>query len=343
VLRRVRARFGGACRRGGGTGCARRWTDPRADGPAHGGAAAKRGGYVGIDVHRAARIAAAGHGGQVLVSQATRNLVPAEALRDLGEHRLKDLTAADRIYQLGGGEFPPLKSLSHSNLPVQPTPLVGRERELAQVLNLVRASRLLTLTGAGGSGKTRLALQAAAEVVDEFADGVWFVSLAALTECELVVPTIAATIGAPDDFAGFLRSKRLLLVLDNLEQLLPAVAPQIAELLQAPDVQVLATSRKRLTIRAEQEYAVPTLGPEDAVAFFTTRARQLQPSFEPDQLVGEIVRRLDGLPLALELAAARVKVFTPKQLLDRPRAQSRPAERRCTRCTRAAADAPRDY
>jgi len=136
-------------------------------------------GYVGIDVHRAARIAAAGHGGQILVSQSACDLAGPDGLRDLGEHRLKDLSAPERIYQLGGSDFPPLKSLNQSNLPVQPAPLVGRIGELQQVLNLLESSRLLTLTGAGGSGKTRLALQAAAEVVGDFPDGVWFVSLAA--------------------------------------------------------------------------------------------------------------------------------------------------------------------
>jgi predicted ATPase len=274
-------------------------------------------GYIGIDVHRAARIAAAGHGGQVLVSQSTRDLAGADALRDLGEHQLKDLTASERIYQLGEGEFPPLKSLNQTNLPVQPTPLVGRERELADVVDLLRSSRLLTLTGAGGSGKTRLALQTAAELANEFADGVWFVSLAAVTDSELVVPTIASTIGAKDDLVEFLRPKRLLLLLDNLEQLLPAVANPIAELLTAQDVKVLATSRERLALAAEQEYTVPSLPLADAVALFTARARQLMPRFEPDEHVAEIASRVDGLPLALELAAARVKVLTTEQIRDR--------------------------
>jgi class 3 adenylate cyclase len=259
-------------------------------------------GYVGIDVHRAARIAAAGHGGQVLVSQSTRDLVGAEALRDLGEHRLKDLTAPERIFQLGDGDFAPLLSLNQTNLPLQPTPLIGRGEELRAVLGLMSSSRLLTLTGAGGSGKTRLALQAAAEVVTEFADGVWFVSLAAVNEADLVVSTIASTVGAKGELLEFLGPKRLLLVLDNVEQLLPDAAPQIAGLLAAPNVRVLATSRERLAVTAEQEYPVPTLELEEGEALFTVRARQLKPSFEPDQHVTEIVRRLDGLPLALELA-----------------------------------------
>jgi predicted ATPase len=274
-------------------------------------------GYVGIDVHRAARIASAGHGGQILVSQSTRDLVGSDFLRDLGEHRLKDLTAPERIYQIGDDDFPPLKSLNQTNLPVQPTPLVGRERELREVLKLLGSARLLTLTGAGGSGKTRLALQVAAESVDEYPDGVWFVSLAAVAEAQLVRQAISSVVGAKDDLGEFLRPKALLLVLDNLEQLLPAVGPQVAELLAAPDVDVLATSRERLALFAEQEYGVPTMSVEDSVGLFTARARQLKPAFEADEHVERIARRLDGLPLALELAAARVKLMTPKQILER--------------------------
>jgi predicted ATPase/class 3 adenylate cyclase len=269
--------------------------------------------YVGIDVHRAARIAAAGHGGQILVSQSTRELARAEGLRDLGEHRLKDLTAAERIHQLGEGDFPPLKSLNQTNLPPQPTPLVGRRRELREVIDALRVSRLLTLTGAGGSGKTRLALQAAAELVEEFLDGVWFVSLASLRDPNLVEPTIAHVLGARDDLEEFFQGKKLLLLLDNLEQLLPEIAPWIAQL----DVPVLATSRERLHIRGEQEYPVPTLPVDDAIVLFTQRARQLNPTFEPDEYVTEIARRLDGLPLALELAAARAKVLKPRDILRR--------------------------
>jgi hypothetical protein len=158
-------------------------------------------------------------------SQATRDLADGGfELRDLGSHRLKDLIAPKRIYQLGEGNFPPLKSPNQSNLPVQPTPLVGRKRELREVHELLRSSRLLTLTGAGGSGKTRLALQAATELVDEFSDGVWFVSLAVVTNPHLLEPTVAQVLGARDGLAAFLSGKKLLLLLDNLEQLLPALA-----------------------------------------------------------------------------------------------------------------------
>jgi predicted ATPase/class 3 adenylate cyclase len=270
-------------------------------------------GYVGIDVHRAARIAAVGHGGQILVSQSTRDLAGAHGLRDLGHHRLKDLTAPERIYQFGEGDYPPLKSLNATNLPVQPTPFVGRKQELSHVLALLSSHHLVTLTGAGGSGKTRLALQAAAEIVEEYPDGVWFVSLAAVRDPQLLEPTIAQHVGSPDDLREFLRGKKALILLDNLEQLLPDAAGIIASL----DTQVLATSRTRLNVAAEQEYPVPTLPLDDAVALFTQRARQLKPAFDPDEHVRGIAARLDGLPLALELAAARVKVLTPKQILER--------------------------
>jgi predicted ATPase/class 3 adenylate cyclase len=270
-------------------------------------------GYVGIDVHRAARIAAAGHGGQILVSQATRDLAGAGRLRDLGVHRLKDLAAPERLYQLDDGEFPPLKSVDQTNLPVQPTPFVGRERELAEVLALLASHRIVTLTGPGGSGKTRLALQAAAESVERYRDGVWFVSLAAVRDPQLIEPTIARVVGGPDDLHEFLAGKCTLVVLDNLEQLLPDAAEIIAGL----DASILATSRSRLNVAIEQEFPVPTLPVDDAAALFTQRARQLEPHFEPDAAVRRIAERLDGLPLAVELAAARVKVLTPAQILER--------------------------
>src|SRR5262245_11544575 len=270
-------------------------------------------GYVGIDVHRAARIAAAGHGGQILLSQATRDLVRADRLLDLGLHRLRDLAAPERLYQLGEGEFPPLRTVDQTNLPVQPTPFVGRGRELPEVLALLDSHRIVTLTGPGGAGKTRLALQAAAESVERYGDGVWFVSLAALWDPQLIEQTVAHVLGGPDDLHAYLAGKRTLLVLDNLEQLLPGAAEIVAGL----DARILATSRSRLNIAAEQELPVSMLPAEDGAALFTQRARQLQPGFEPDAAVREIAERLDGLPLALELAAARVKVLTPAQILER--------------------------
>jgi class 3 adenylate cyclase len=231
-------------------------------------------GYVGIDVHRAARIAAAGHGGQILLSQATRDLAGSDRLRDLGLHRLKDLAAPERLYQLGDDEFPPLTSLDQTNLPVQPTPFVGRERELAEVLALLDNHRVVTLTGPGGSGKTRLALQVAAESVEQYGDGTWFVSLAAVRDPQLIEPTVARVVGGPDDLHEFLTGRRTLLVLDNLEQLLPGAADIVARL----DARILATSRSRLNIAAEQEFPVPTLPLDDAATLFTQRARQSGPS-----------------------------------------------------------------
>ena len=276
-------------------------------------------GYVGLDVHRAARIAAVGHGGQVLVSQSTRELAGADGLRDLGEHRLKDLTAPERIWQLGDGEFPPLKSLNQSNLPVQPTPFVGREKELGEVLALLRApsTRLLTLTGAGGSGKTRLAVQAAAEVVDDFEHGVWWVPLQAVRDPARVGAAIGSALGAREELAGHIGSKRMLLVLDNFEQVAEA-APELGELLAAcPGLRLLVTSRELLRLAAEREYSVPPLVEQESVGFFLSRARAARPGFEPDEHVLAICRRLDHLPLALELAAARVKALSTAQILQR--------------------------
>jgi hypothetical protein len=206
--------------------------------------------YVGVDVHRAARIVAAGHGGQVVISQATAALLdPKVEVRDLGEHRLKDLREPERLYQLGGGEFPPLKTLYRANLPIQPGPLIGRKRELADVLELLSVTRLVTLTGPGGTGKTRLALQAAAELVEDYRDGVWWVAMAALRDPELVETTIAQVIGARNGLAEHLRPRRALLLLDNLEQVLPASVRIAGLLADAPRVTVLATSRERLVSR----------------------------------------------------------------------------------------------
>jgi predicted ATPase/class 3 adenylate cyclase len=276
-------------------------------------------GYVGVDVHRAARIAAAGYGGQVLVSQSTRDLVGRVSLRDLGEHRLKDLGMPERIYQLGEGDFPPLKSLNQTMLPVQPTPLVGRERELAEVVDLLRRNRLVTLTGTGGSGKTRLALQAAAELADAFADGVWFVSLASLRDPELVLPTITRTLGVdePQMLAEHLRAKEILLLLDNFERLLDA-GLQVARLLSdAPRLRVLITSRAILRLSAEHAYPVPPLASDEASALFIERARAVLPSFEPDENVPRVCERLDDLPLAIELAAPHVNLLSPAAMLAR--------------------------
>ena len=269
-------------------------------------------GYVGFDVHKAARIAATAHGGQVVVSEATR-LASGRELYSLGAHRLKDLTAPEPLWQLGDGEFPQLASLDQTNLPVQLTPLIGRERELAEAGELLRSARVVTVVGPGGSGKTRLALQVAAEAVGEFSHGVWWVSLQALREPELVLPTISSTLGAKVNLSLHLAGKQILLVLDNLEQLLDA-APALAALLaQTTELRVLCTSREPLRIAGEAEFAIDPLAEQDAVELFCARAAVS----EPLEAVREIVRRLDHLPLAIELAAARTKLLPPTELLAR--------------------------
>ncbi len=203
-------------------------------------------GYVGIDVHRAARIAAAGHGGQVLASEQTARLAGDDDLRPLGTHRLKDLTAPERIYQLGPGEFPPLKTLDAMNLPVAAGPLIGRRDELAELMALLRdGTRIVTVTGPGGTGKTRFALQAAAEVADD----VFWVPLQALSDPELVPAAIAETVGAGDDLGAHLRARQALVLLDSLEHLLPA-ARRLAELVaRCADLRLLITSRRRCASR----------------------------------------------------------------------------------------------
>ena len=180
-------------------------------------------GYVGMDVHKAARVCAAGHGGQVLLSQSTRDLVETDA-RDLGLHRLKDLSAPEHLFQLDEHEHPPLKTLHQANLPVVASPLVGREGELAALLELTRRPhvRLVTLTGVGGTGKTRLALQAAAESIEDFPGGVWFVGLASISDPELVLLSVAQALGARGELAAHIGNRRLLLLLDNLEQVISA-------------------------------------------------------------------------------------------------------------------------
>jgi predicted ATPase/class 3 adenylate cyclase len=307
-------------------------------------------GYVGLDVHRAARICAAAHGAQVVLSQTTRDLVDVET-RDLGEHRLKDLTQPQRLHQLLGPgletQFAPLRTLESrpTNLPAQTTPLVGRtvELEALQALLADDGIRLVTLTGPGGSGKTRLALHAAAEASELFPNGVWLVSLETVHEAALLLPTIAQTLGLYESgdrpleasLHAHLAGQRVLLVLDNFEQLLDA-APTVGDLLErSPGVQVVATSRARLRIAGEHAFPVPPLAVPDprfvpardavlryeAVTLFLERARAVAPGFavtdENAPAIAELCVRLDGLPLAIELAAARVKLLPPQALLAR--------------------------
>jgi predicted ATPase/class 3 adenylate cyclase len=324
---------------------------------------------IGYDINRTARIAAVAHGGQVLLSEATRSLVVEQlpggvSLRDLGAHRLKDLREAEHLAQLVidglPDTFPPLRSLDArpNNLPVQLTTFVGRERELADALGLLATNRLLTLTGPGGTGKTRLSLQVAAAAADDFPDGVWFVALDAVRDPTLVVPTIARTVGLAENttrrsidlLVDELGERRVLLVLDNFEQVTEA-GPDISDLLRrCPNVKAVVTTRIPLRVSGEQEYPVPGLpAPPDtsrlseverlnlprelreldvarltqfeAVRLFIARATSVRPAFAVTNAnapaVAGIAARLHGMPLAIELAAARVKLLTPDQILAR--------------------------
>ncbi len=328
--------------------------------------------YVGIDVHRAARISASAHGGQVVLSQTTADLLgerlpPGVSVRTLGERRLKDLTRPQRLYQLLieglPTEFPPLMTLElrRTNLPAQPTPLVGREGELREIGRLLDRdeTRLLTLTGAGGTGKTRLGLQAAAEAIDRFPDGVYVVFLASVAEPGAVPQAIADALGVAESgssrlddlLADHLSQRQLLVVLDNFEHLLGA-ASRVAELLEsAAGLRLLVTSRAPLRVRAEREFAVQPLGlpdprrpstPDsllrcDATSLFVERARAVDRDFvvtsESAEAIASICARLDGLPLAIELAAARVRILPPPALAER-------LDHRLTLLTSGALDLP---
>ena len=276
-------------------------------------------GYVGTDVHRAARIAACGHGQQVLLSSATAAITGTAGLRDLGLHRLKDLSAPERIYQLGTAEFPPLKTLYQTNLPVPSTPFLGRETELGQLRDLLAQDsvRVLTLTGPGGTGKTRLALQSAGALSDAYAHGVWWVPLAPLRDPQLVLETVAHVLGAKTGLAEHIADRSMLLLLDNFEHVVEAAADVAALLASCPNLDVLVTSREPLHITGEQQYPVAPLVHEEGLALFVSRARAIDPGFQPDPAVAEICRRLDDLPLALELAAARIKTLSSAQMLAR--------------------------
>lgn len=285
-------------------------------------------GYVGADLHRGARIAEVAHGGQVLVSAVTAALVDGRGLRDLGVHRLRDLSLPERIYQAGEDDFPPLVTPYQTNLPLAATPFIGRQRETAEVVALLARDevRLLTLTGTGGTGKTRLALAVAAQLAERYPDGVWWIPLAALHDPALVVEAAALALGARGDLAARIAGRRMLLVLDNFEQVIGA-APELARLLAgSPGLELLVTSRAALHVTAEHEYAVPPLVSRDAIELFIARAgaagagaagADLAAELEADSTVAELCRRLDDLPLAIELAAARVKVMTVAQILAR--------------------------
>ena len=269
-------------------------------------------GYAGRELHRAARIVAAGHGGQVVVSAASAALAGGE-LSELGEHRLKDFPEPVALFQLGEEAFPPLRTISNTNLPSPASSFVGREHELEELCALLRdGARLVTLSGPGGTGKTRLAIEAAAELVPAFTAGVFWVPLATLRDPALVAETIAQTLGAKNGLAQEIGERELLLLLDNFEQVVSA-APELTPLLEAcPNLKLLVTSRELLRIRGEREYPVPPLHEREAIELFCARSR-----LEPDETIAELCRRLDELPLALELAAARTSVVTPAQILAR--------------------------
>ena len=317
------------------------------------------GDYSGyLTLSRVQRLMSAGHGGQILLSQSSQNLVREDLpekvfLRDLGEQRLKDLTHPEHIYQvIAPGlpvDFPALKTLTTqlNNLPNQPTPFVGREREISSVMGLLRNSqvRLVTLSGAGGTGKTRLSLQAGAELVDEFEHGVWFVELATLKDPKLLLPAIAATLKVNESSGTsvvqalneFLLERHLLLILDNFEQII-ASAPLLGSLLSsAPKIKILVSSREVLRLRGEHDFPVPPMSlPElrrkqtaavlaqyEAVALFAQNAQAANPTFalteDNAEIIAQICSKLDGLPLAIELAAARSRLLKPAVMLEKLR------------------------
>jgi predicted ATPase/class 3 adenylate cyclase len=299
----------------------------------------ERGGdYFGPAVNRAARIMAAGHGGQVLLSATTAALVGAAELVELGAYEFAGLASPERVFQIGAEQFPPLRSmqLMPSNLPGERSVFVGRERELAAVAGKIRSNRVLTLTGVGGVGKTRLAIQAAAGVAGEFPGGVWLAELAPLIDASLVGTTVAAAIGVPmspsvdpsELVCRFLSQRRALVVLDNCEHVIGVAADLVDRVLAAaPRARVLATSREPLGVAAESVWRVPSLsvdadvGVGDAVALFAQRAAQIHRDFVLDDATTKAVRaiceRLDGIPLAIELAAARAKVLSVQQISAR--------------------------
>jgi predicted ATPase/class 3 adenylate cyclase len=306
-------------------------TEALADGPIrvrmalHTGAPTLTGdGYVGLDVHRGARVAALAHGGQILVSPTTAALLGAEPLHDLGQHRLKDFDGAIRLSQLGKRAFPPLRTPGSIELPSPATRFLGREQELFDAVSLVyeRDPRVLTILGPGGTGKTRFALELARLLADEAEGGTVFVPLAPLRDPELVLPALADRLGAaspdPPAIAARVGERRTHVVCDNVEHLLPAVARPLAEVAVAvPALRVFATSREALRIQGEAELDLPPLVRDEAVVLFCERAEAVRPGIRPTEAVAELCERLDRLPLALELAAARTKLLAPELLLER--------------------------
>lgn len=313
------------------------------------------GDYVGLDVHRASRICSVGYGGQILVSQAVGARVsldfpPGVSLRDLGTHRLKDLKTHEHLFQVVHPDiptdFPPLRSLDArpNNLPIQLTSFIGREREIEEVKRCLGVSRLVNIMGSGGAGKTRLALQAAADLVEGYRDGVWLVELAPMSDPSLVPRAVASAVGASEQpwrapietLTEFLRDKSVLILLDNCEHMLAACAYLTGALLRVcPNLKILATSREALKVTGETTWRIPPLSiPDsrhlpstdrlseyDSVRLFVDRAAAITPHFAVTMsnvpAIAQICHCLDGIPLAIELAAARVKVLAVEQIAAR--------------------------
>ena len=281
-------------------------------------------GYVGMDVHRGARVGALAHGGQIIISSTTAALVEETPQRDLGRHRLKDFDGPVRLFQVGTAEFPPLRTPGTVDLPTPATHFLGRERELLEAATvwLDRRPRTLTIVGPGGTGKTRFSIELARFLAEDATGGTIFVPFASVREPALVVPLIAGHLGAADDtvaaIATRIGEKQTHVILDNVEQLLPGAARPLAELLVAtPALRLIVTSREPLRIAGESEYDLGSMAEHDAVSLFLERAQTVRADIGDSPAVHELVRRLDGLPLAIELAAGRVKLLGPEQLLER--------------------------
>ncbi|HNQ94706.1 MAG TPA: adenylate/guanylate cyclase domain-containing protein, partial [Anaerolineales bacterium] len=301
----------------------------------------REGDYFGQTLNRAARIMSAGHGGQILISDvvaqvAREHLAADVSLLDLGEHYLKGVVQAEKIYQVVAPnlqkEFPPLNSIptATNNLPQQLTSFIGRERELKEACEKLASAKLLTLIGPGGTGKTRLSIQIGADQLANFKNGAWLVELAPISDPAYIIPAIASVfeirgvqnIPLIQFVLDYLRAKEILLILDNCEHLVEASAKVADQLLhECPQLKIVASSREALGVDGETVYRVPSLKDDEATRLFVERATKAEPRFrltdENASFVAQICSRLDGIPLAIELAAARVKLLTPEQIAAR--------------------------
>jgi predicted ATPase/class 3 adenylate cyclase len=276
------------------------------------------GAYVGLGVHEGARVCAAAHGGQVLVSEATRQRLR-RPLRELGEFNLKDFPDPVRLFQLGDDDFGPPRTQRLVRMPTPPTPFIGRDDDVNEVVDLVRLGqhRVVTLTGPGGSGKTRLAIEAASRLAEPFPDGVFFVDLAPVATPEAAWTVVGRALGATANIEARIGNGHVLLVLDNLEQIAGFGAAVGALLAACSNCRILGTSRTPLRLTTEHTRAVQPLARGEAIELFTVRARAVVPGFEPDDSVAEVCRQLDNLPLAIELAAARTSLLSSAEILAR--------------------------